>query len=84
MYQFLGGAVAMSSAAVGLFFLHLWRQTRDRLFLAFSVAFFLEVVSRTGLAMYADLLEAGVLFYLLRALAFGLILAGIVDKNRAR
>jgi len=84
MHQFLEGAIAMSATAVGLFFLRLWRQTRDRLFLAFAVAFFLQVVSRTGLALFAGEQESEVLLYLLRALSYGLILAGIVDKNRAR
>ena len=43
---FLEGVVATTSLAAGLFFLRYWRDTRDSLFLAFSMAFFIEGVNR--------------------------------------
>ena len=41
-------------------------------------------VNRVGLAVIDDRDEAATIVYLARALAFALILAAIVDKNRGR
>lgn len=35
----LTGAIALASLLVGLFFFRFWRQTRDRFFLYFALAF---------------------------------------------
>ena len=76
------GAIAAGAATVALFFLRFWRQTRDRFFLLFAAAFALEAVDRVALAMlpYAD--EDEPLFYLVRLVAYGLILVAIWQKNR--
>jgi hypothetical protein len=34
------GTVAMGCAIAGLFFLRFWKETKDRLFLSFTLAFF--------------------------------------------
>ncbi len=39
---FLLGVIATSSLTAGVFFLKFWRKTRDSLFLAFGLAFFVE------------------------------------------
>ena len=80
--QFLLGVLAMASAAVGAFFLRFWRRTHDRLFLIFALAFWLLGLNWLLLAfVQAD--ETRTWLYLLRLVAFCLIIYGIVDKNRA-
>lgn len=83
-YQALvAGALAMSYFVVALFFLRFWRQTADRLFALFSASFFILAVQRVALALTDDITENAVWLYSLRLLAFLLILAGIVEKNRS-
>jgi uncharacterized membrane protein HdeD (DUF308 family) len=79
---FLEGIVAACSLAAGLFFLRFWRDTRDSLFLAFSLAFFIEGVNRCARIFFLNPSEASPWVYLVRAFAFLIILAGIVNKNR--
>ena len=45
------GALAMASAVAGLFFLRFWRETRDRLFAMFALAFWVLGVNWLGLAL---------------------------------
>jgi uncharacterized membrane protein HdeD (DUF308 family) len=75
------GAIAMASLVAGLFFLRFWKDTRDRFFLFFSVAFFIEGLNRFALAMTSDPNEGRPFFYFVRFLSFLLILIAIVDKN---
>ena len=84
MDSLVTGAIAMGYFVGGLFFLRFWRDTRDRLFLAFAVAFAILAVQRVALAVVAHAPEAAVPLYGLRLLGFLLIIAAIVDKNRAR
>jgi hypothetical protein len=76
------GALVMASAVAGLFFLRFWRETRDRLFAMFALAFWVLGVNWLGLAL-SEQPETRTFFYVLRLLAFVLILVAIVDKNRA-
>jgi hypothetical protein len=82
MEQLMLGAIAAGSATIALFFLRFWRQTRDAFFLLFAAAFLLEAANRVALALlpYAD--EDEPLFYIVRLLAYGLILLAIWRKNR--
>jgi predicted permease len=82
MEQMMLGAIAAASATIALFFVRFWRQTRDQFFLLFAAAFVLEAIDRVALALlpYAD--EDEPLFYLVRLLAYGLILVAIWRKNR--
>jgi hypothetical protein len=82
--EFLDGASCLACAAVALVFLRFWRRGGDRLLLLFALAFVVLAVNRIGLALLGDEGEADTFVYLARALAFGLILAAIVDKNRVR
>jgi hypothetical protein len=84
MTQFLLGAVAMGSAVAALMFLRFWRQTRDRLFLYFSASFLLEAVNRALFAWNGAHSEEATLYYLVRLLAYGLILWAIIEKNLQR
>lgn len=82
MIQFLRGALAMACMAAALFFVRFWRQSRERLMLVLAGAFGVLGVSWALLAGYGLDEEANVQIYALRALAFGLLALGIVDKNR--
>jgi hypothetical protein len=76
------GAIAMGSATVALFFLRFWRQTGDRLFGMFALAFLLMGITRVGLAFSPAEVEGHTHWYWVRFAAFLLILVAIVDKNR--
>ncbi len=78
----VSGAILMGYGVAGLFFLRFWRQTRDRLFLVFGIAFFILGLQRLALALTTDPLESRTGLYLVRLFAFLLILGAIVDKNR--
>jgi uncharacterized membrane protein HdeD (DUF308 family) len=79
---FLEGVIATTSLAAGLFFLRCWRDTRDSLFLAFSIAFAIEGINRCARVFFTNPGEASPWVYVVRAFAFLIILAGIVNKNR--
>jgi uncharacterized membrane protein HdeD (DUF308 family) len=83
MNQLLLGAIAMANLTIGLFFLRFWKKTRDRFFLFFAIAFSLEGVNRILLGLSYNTNENEPIYYLVRLLAFVLILIAIVDKNRA-
>lgn len=78
------GAIAMASFVAGLFFLRFWKSSKDRFFLFFAIAFWIEAVNRMMLALMVPSSEGIPVLYLIRFLAFGLILFAIVDKNRYR
>ncbi|HWU52672.1 MAG TPA: DUF5985 family protein [Tahibacter sp.] len=84
MTDFLAGAIVMASWVAGLIFLRFFRRTQDRIFLFFAASFWLDAFGRTlEVALsWTDDSNPGV--YVLRVVAYGLILAGILDKNRAR
>jgi uncharacterized membrane protein HdeD (DUF308 family) len=82
MNQLMLGAIVMATLVAALFFLRFWRDTRDRFFLFFALAFLGEGVNRLLLALTAVSQEREPLLYLVRLVAFGLILAAILDKNR--
>ena len=82
MEEFIMGAITMASSIVALFFLRFWRDTGDRLFLMFSIAFLLLGFTRLGLAVSHLDLEGQTHWYWVRLAAFVMILVAIVDKNR--
>jgi len=83
MNAVLLGAIAMASLVAAMFFLRFWKNTRDRFFLFFAVSFFIEALNRAALGLTTASEEQEPFFYLVRLVAFGLIIAAIVDKNRA-
>jgi hypothetical protein len=84
MNQVLSGVIIAGYAVAGLFFLRFWRDTRDRLFAIFAASFWLLCVQRILLVTRpAGISGENVAnLYLVRLLAFVLILVGILDKNR--
>jgi hypothetical protein len=80
--QLISGALVMGYFVAGLYFLRFWRDTRDRLFGIFAAAFWLLAAQRAALALTTDPTGEQLLLYSVRLLAFVLILAAIIDKNR--
>ncbi len=84
MIQLMSGAIVTGYLVAGLFFLRYWRQSRDRLFVIFALAFWLLAAQRLALALTTQYFEDVTWLYGVRLLAFVLILLAIIDKNRAR
>lgn len=80
--HFLAGAVTIGFLVAGLFFLRFWKRTRDGLFIAFALAFWLLGLAQAILALADIPLEERSWVYLLRLAAFALILVSIWVKNR--
>ncbi len=78
---FVGGMITMGFLVAGLFFLRFWRRTADRLFAAFALAFWLLALNQALLTLAAIPQEYQSWVYLLRLVAFGLLIAAIVGKN---
>lgn len=84
MIEFLSGASVLAAAAIALFFLRFWRETGDRFFGIFSLAFAVFAVNRLALVLLDADDESRTWVYVARLAAFVLILVAIVDKNRPR
>jgi hypothetical protein len=82
LYDFLGGAVSMGFAVAALLFLRFWRRTREALFLAFSASFMLLGVTQALLILAEVPVDERSQLYLLRLLAFLLILGALWWQNR--
>jgi hypothetical protein len=84
MTQMMYGAISMASVTIALFFLRFWRNTGDRFFLYFALSFFIEGLHRIYSAALNEAGEDSPLHYLIRLLAYGLILWAILEKNLPR
>jgi hypothetical protein len=82
LLTFLQGFTVAGAWVSGLFFLRFWRESRDPLFGFFGAAFWLLAASWTLLALSSPTEESRPYIYALRLLAFVLIIAGMVVKNR--
>lgn len=80
--HFLYGAVVMGFAVASLLFLSYWRRTRQSLFLTFAASFFLLAVNYLSLAVTQIPVEERSPLFLIRLLAFALLIVGIVQSNR--
>jgi uncharacterized membrane protein HdeD (DUF308 family) len=80
---FLLGVIVTASLTAGAFFLKFWRKTRDLLFLGFAAAFIIEGINRTGFLFLEQPNEGTPLAYTIRLFSYLLILAAIIQKNRA-
>jgi hypothetical protein len=84
MNDVIAGAICMGSLLIALFFLRFWRDSRDRFFLYFAASFFIEGLHRLYSALHDGGAEDSPLHYLIRLLAYGLILWAILEKNLPR
>jgi hypothetical protein len=81
MREFLLGFLMMGYSTAAAFFLRFYRASRDRLFAWFGVAFLLLALNQVAFIAIGDRDEQ-VVVYVIRLVAFVLILWAIVDKNR--
>jgi uncharacterized membrane protein YidH (DUF202 family) len=79
--DFLSGAVTLAYVVATLYFVHFWRRTSDRLFLAFALAFALLALNQVTVFTLGVDDERYNYAYILRVLGFVLILVAIIDKN---
>ena len=82
LYDFLSGAVAFGFFVCGLFFLRFWRRTHDGLFMSFALAFGLLGLGQSVLALGSIPTEERGSLYLIRLVAFAIIIFAIARKNR--
>lgn len=89
---FLAGVTMATFAASGLFFLKLWKASRDRFFLFFSIAcgflslerFLALFIGGAFSPLRSEASEFTIWIYLIRLLAFMMILFAIIEKNRKK
>ena len=81
---FLWGALAMAAVVAGLHFARFFTRTRDRLFLALALTFWIMALNWTLLAILDPDDESRHYVMVIRLVAFVVLIAGIVDKNRRR
>ena len=82
--DFLVGFTAMGCFVVALFFARFWRATGDRFFAWFALAFALFGANRCVLGFLSEDNEARPALYVVRLVAFLVIVWAVIDKNRAR
>lgn len=82
MINYLLGALSMASLVAALYFFKFWKRTRDRFFLFFSAAFFIEAVNRALIFFVTTPENQPFSFpYVIRLMSFCLFLFALVDKN---
>ncbi len=79
--EFLRGATMMADVGIALFFLQYWKETQERLFIYFAIAFFTMSLSQVVVLFVGDAADFAPFAYLMRAAAFVLIIVGIIEKN---
>jgi hypothetical protein len=79
---FLLGVIVTCSLVASGYFFRFWRRTRDHLFLAFSLAFFIEGINRAAFLALHDPEGGNGISYSIRLVSYLLILAGIAYKSR--
>lgn len=80
--HFLSGAISLGFLVAAAFFMRFWHRTRDRLFMAFGVAFALLGVGQAVQVFGQIADEEQSYLYLIRLAAFSTILVAIIRKNR--
>ena len=83
MNEFLMGGIAIASLVAGLYFFRFWRHTRDAFFIFFALSFWIEGANRVAMAALDLSSEDAPVHYVVRLVAYGLIIAAIVIKNRS-
>ena len=83
MTALISGMLTAGYLIAGVHFLKFHHRSRDRLFLIFALAFWMLAAQRAALSVMSDVSEAAIYLYAMRAAAFLLIIAAIIDKNRS-
>lgn len=80
MTDWLHGFAALAFLGASVFFLRFYRESRDRFFVWFAAAF--GLLAANGVLAASLPSEKRVAVYVVRLIAFALIAAAIVNKNR--
>ena len=80
---FLQAVSATLAWVSGLLFYRFWRESRDVLFVFFSAGFSVMAFAWVLLAVIRPTGEARPYIYAVRLLAFLLLIAGMIQKNRS-
>lgn len=83
MKNLIYGAVVMGCFMSALFFLNFWKRSMDRFFSLFALAFLLLGLSWLAYVFAGIANEFNRPIYLLRLIAFLLIILAVIDKNRS-
>ena len=84
MVLFIEGAIMMCYVTAGLLFFRFFRKTHDALFCYFGIAFAVLGLTRVAFLFIDPAHEARTWIYVLRLLAFAVILWALVEKNWGR
>lgn len=82
--DFFAGMITMGYVVAAAFFLRSWRKTRDSLFIAFALSFFLLALSAALTSLLQLPFEERSWIYLIRLAAFVLIIIAVLGKNVTR
>ena len=82
MHEILVGGIAVAAFAAGLFFLRYWRSSNDLFFLFLMASFWLQSISHVVVGWTRSWNDDTPAQYVVRILAYGLILLAIWSKNR--
>jgi len=78
----MNGMMTLSCLVIALFFYRFSRSTGDRFFQLFSTAFFVLGVERIIILLSGGTKETHASVYLMRCVAFLIIIWAVIDKNR--
>ncbi len=82
LLAYMHGAITLACVLIGVKFLKFWRSSKDRFFLWLSSAFFVFAIGWV-IRAFGDASEDHAHYvFVPRLIAFLLIIAGILDKNR--
>jgi hypothetical protein len=79
---FLVGFIFACCLVASTFFIKFWLTTKDKLFLAFAIVFVIEGISRVLSITIANPSEGAPFIYLMRLIAYLVIIVAIAAKNR--
>lgn len=82
-FEIMSGAVMVAAWVAGLFFFKFWSRTKERLFLWFGISFVAMGFERLLIGFLHNTRHEDFAFlYLIRLLAFSVIVLAILDTNR--
>lgn len=79
--DFFSGMITMGYFVASAFFFRFWVRTSDALFIAFSVSFLLLAISAALTSLLSLPYEERSWLYLIRLVAFVLLIGAILGKN---
>ena len=81
MTTLMSGALVMACLVIGLCLLRFWKTSRDRFFLYFALAFWIQGAQWLHSGLHSHLSDYSPIYYVMRLVAYGLIAVAIVQKN---